>query len=295
VDSLTSALSRFAELINAEWFVIGGKSISAATLLTVMAILLAIGWVSRLARAALTKAFTSRGVREGTTAAIGRLVHYVLLIVGISIALQTLGVNLAALFAAGAVFAVALGFAMQTIAQNFVSGVILLVEQSIKPGDILGIEDKVVRVLAMRIRSTIVQTRDGEDLVVPNSVLVQSTVKNYTLKDSNYRVRATVGVVYSSDMGLVQRTLETVADGIEWRLPDNKPQVLLLGFGSSSVDWEVAVWVSDPWLSRIYLSQLNTAIWNALKQAGIVIAFPQLDLHLDPPVMKSLERLSAAS
>jgi small-conductance mechanosensitive channel len=187
---------------------------------------------------------------------------------------------------------VALGFAMQNIAQNFVSGVILLVERSIKPGDILRVEGRLVKVMRMGIRATVSRTLDDEEIIIPNSVLVQNSVTNYTLKDRLYRLRALVGVVYWSDMALVRETLERVAKEIPWREKGPEPRILLRQFGDSSVDFEVSVWISDPWRVQLRLSELHEAIWWALKEAGITIAFPQVDVHLDPPVMRSLEGLA---
>ena len=211
---------------------------------------------------------------------------------GIAVALHTVGINLTALFAAGALFAVALGFAMQNITQNFASGVILLVERSIKPGDILKVEGKLVKVIRMGIRATVSRTLDDEEIIIPNAVLVQNSVTNYTLKDKLYRLRAMVGVVYWSDMALVRETLEKVARQIPWRVENLDPRILLRQFGSSSVDYEVSVWIDDPWRLQLRLSELHEAIWWALKEAGITIAFPQVDVHLDPPVMRSLEGLA---
>ena len=152
-----------------------------------------------------------------------------------------------------------------------------------------------VRVRDMGVRATIVRTLDDEDLVIPNSVLVQSTVTNYTLRDNQVRLRVLVGVTYGSDMRKVKEVLQKAAEDIPWRVPDKSPVVLLSDFGSSSVDFEVSVWTSDPWKSRWARSDLRTSIWWALKEAGIVIAFPQLDLHLDEPVVESLQRLRANS
>ena len=118
---------------------------------------------------------------------------------------------LEALFAAGAVFAIGLGFAMQNIVQNFVSGVILLAERTIKPGDVLQVDGRFVKVRHMGIRSTICRTLDEEEIIVPNATIVQSTVTNYTLQDSLFRLRCTVGVVYGSDMVLVKNTLQRAA------------------------------------------------------------------------------------
>jgi potassium efflux system protein len=208
-DALNSEVwQKLHKLFVSPIFTIGETPVSAATLLVVIVVLIGGHLLSRLLKASVRRSFIRRGVREGTSAAIERLIHYIMLIVTVSIVLQTIGVSLGALFTAGAVFAVALGFAMQTIAQNFVSGVILLVERSIKPRDVLTIDGRLVRVQAMRIRSAIVETWDGEQLVVPNSQLVQSTVKNYTLDSDQVRLRLKVGVSYDADMDRVQEVLE---------------------------------------------------------------------------------------
>ncbi|HJN77778.1 MAG TPA: mechanosensitive ion channel [Myxococcota bacterium] len=222
-----------------------------------------------------------RGVHdEGTIGVTNRLLHYVVLLVGFSIALETAGIRLSGLFAAGAVFAVGLGFAMQTIVQNFVSGVILLIERSIRPGDVLQIEDDIVKVRRMYIRSTVVETLDDLDIIVPNSDLVQSRVRNLTYLDKRYRVRATVGAHYRSDMEQVRAVVEQAGAAVPGRLDDTPPLVLLLDFGDSSVDWEVSVWTDDPWRQRHLRSALNEQIWTSLKAANITIAFPQLDVHV---------------
>jgi small-conductance mechanosensitive channel len=145
------------------------------------------------------------------------------------------------------------------------------------------------------IRATIAKSLDEEEIIVPNSVIVQSTVTNYTLKDSLYRLRSAVGVTYGSDMNLVREVLMNTARQVSWRVQDREPVVLLMEFGSSSVDWEVSVWMDDPWRVRKARSELNQAIWWALKEAGITIAFPQLDVHFDPPVVESFERRGRSS
>jgi small-conductance mechanosensitive channel len=218
------------------------------------------------------------------------------LVVGVAVALETAGINLAALFAAGALFAVGIGFAMQSIAQNFVAGVILLVERSIQPGDLLQVEGKVVRVLDMGIRASVARTRDGEDLVIPNAVLIQTTVTNYTLKDSIYRIKVPVGVAYDSDMSVVKDTLSNVAREIseQYAIESHAPQVIMTEFGNHAVNWEVAIWMNDPWAARPAMSALHEAIWWAFKNKGIEIAFPQLDVHFDQPVVEGLAKYPPA-
>lgn len=292
----SSPLQITKEILSTELFELSGTRVTIATAITVLLILLATVWGSRLVRRGLELWFQRRGVQSGGSVhAISRLVHYLVVFIGFGIALQTLGISMGGLFAAGAVFAVGVGFAMQNIAQNFVSGIILLVERSIKKNDIVLIEGQLVRVEQLGIRSTIVQNRDGLDLIVPNATIVQSTVTNYTLESSKYRIRITVGVTYGSDMDLVRSTLEEVARDLaqQWGQTDRQYQVVMDGFGSSSVDFQIAVWIDDPWQERMAQSNLCFAVWNALKRNDIVIAFPQVDVHFDPPIESSFAKLAA--
>lgn len=270
-------------------FEISGTTVTVATLISFALIVLATFVIAGLLQRGVTRAFSKKGQEDQGTAAIAsRLVRYSILIGGLGIALNTLGINLTALFAAGAVFAVAIGFAMQNISQNFVSGVILLLERVIKPGDVLEVEGRLVKVRDMGIRATIGRTLDEEDIIIPNSQLVASPVKNYTFKDSLYRLRTGVGVVYSSDIAHVREVLQRTAEELEWRSEQQQPRVQLKEFADSAVNFEVSLWIDDPWTMQHRRDQLNEAVWWALKDAGITIAFPQLDVHFDPQVVESL-------
>lgn len=284
-------LSRLPDVVQEPLFDIGGTSVTVATLIVFVFVVAATFVVSALAQRGVVRFLAFRRIsQEGTVAIARRFTHYFTILVGLGIALQIIGIKLTTLFAAGAVFAIGFGFAMQNIAQNFVSGLILLVERIIKPGDVLEVDGRFVRVRQMGIRSTIARTLDDEEIIVPNSTIVQSTVKNFTMHDSHYRLRNAVGVTYDSDMALVRRTLEEVARRIPWRLQENDPVVYMAEFGDSAVIFEVSVWVDDPWRSRRARSDLNEAIWWALKDAGITIAYPQMDLHLDGEVVRALGR-----
>lgn len=271
-------------ILNAPLFTIGQTPVTIVTLGTVGVIIIATFILAALAARATRRAISIRGtVAEGTGAAVGRLVRYAVLLIGLTIVLQTLGLNLGALFAAGAFFAVAMGFAMQDVAQNFVSGLILLGERSIKPGDVLEVEGRIVRVTRMGIRSTIARSRDDEDLIIPNGELTQNIVKNYTFRDQIFRLRASVGVAYESDMRLVKRVLTEVAEQFPGRLEDREPRIFMTEFGDSSVNFEISVWLRDPWQLPRAKSDFNEAIWHALKANNITIPFPQRDVHLIPP------------
>ena len=278
-------VSALGDILAFQLLAISGTSVTVSTLLFAAGLFLGTLWVSRLIRRAVGHWTRRRGVGdEGAIETVQRLIHYVILIVGLGLVLKMIGIDLTTLFAAGAIVAVGLGFAMQNIVQNFVSGVILLIERTITPTDILEVEGTVVRVTSMGIRATVARTRDEEELIVPNSALVQSTVKNYTLRDASFRIRTRVGVAYHSDLDHVQSTLLATAEALEMRSTRFDPVVLLVEFGNSSIVFETSIWISDPWREQRARSALNMEIWRALKREGITIAFPQLDVHLDPGV-----------
>jgi small-conductance mechanosensitive channel len=178
---------------------------------------------------------------------------------------------------------VGVGIAMQAVAQNFVAGVSLLLERAIKPDDILMVDGRVVRITQLGVRAAVARTRDEEDLIIPNSLLAQQIVTNYTLHDSLYRLRTSVGVAYESDIDLVFKVLHDVGMQSADRDGTHEPRVLLTEFGDSSINFDLSIWIADSWSAPPAKSRLNHAIWRAFKDNGITIAFPQMDVHLDRP------------
>lgn len=284
------------EFLNHQLFVLAGTPVSVATLLTFIAIVLVTYASSKLVGKAIERYAKRRNIADtGSIQVTTRLTHYLILAVGFSIGLQTIGINLSALFAAGAVFAVGLGFAMQNIAQNFVSGVILLVERTIKPGDILEVEGRMVQVIRMGIRSTVARTPNDEEVIIPNALLVQGIVTNFTMRNRNFRLRAQVGVAYESDLKQVEQRLLKAAHRCEPQKSIRSPSVLLKQFGDSSVNFEISLWINNPWLRELKTSELLMAIWEELNEANICIAYPQLDVHLSPETTQQLTQSLAPS
>ena len=296
MEELEKLIASKRELFDVDLFHVGNTPVSAATIVVFVFILFVTLIASRLARRAMRDVLQRRkGLDPGTIAVAQRLTHYVAIAIGIGVALETIGIDLTGLFAAGAVVAVGFGFAMQNIVQNFVSGIILLLERSITPGDILEIDGSWVRVEELGIRATIVRTLNEEDVIVPNSTLIQSSVKNFTLRDDLYRVRVHVGVAYESDLRQVMDVLIAAATSVEGREKQRDPVVLLWEFGDSSVVFDVSIWIHNPFTSMTGRSHLNQAIWWALQEAEITIAFPQLDVHFDPPALSSITGSQATS
>lgn len=286
------ALQVGRDLLHLRLFDLAGKTVSPMTAVTIAAVLLVAVKSSRLLQGALGRHLRSReNVDSGVIAALQRLFHYAVLFLAFTIGLQTAGFDLSALLAASAIFAVGIGLGLQTVATNFIAGLILLIERSIKPGDMITVGDRLVKIEEIGIRASIGRTQDDEQIIIPNAQLIDDAILNHSLQGDAVRARALVGVAYGSDMARVQQTLEEVAHRFPHRQGEFEPVVLLREFGASSVDFEVSIWVEDAFARPRRLSQLRHAIFAALKEAGLEIAFPQLDLHLDP----ELRRLALAA
>jgi len=285
-------VKKIAEISSKPLLTLSGTEVTLFSIFIFILVIVLSIIISLLLQRAFRRAFARKFKRrEGTLTAMLRLIHYSIIIIGFGIGLQTIGINISALFAAGAVFAIAIGFAMQNIVQNFVSGVILMIERSITSGDILEIEGTIVKVINLGIRTTVVETLRGEELIIPNSIFSQSIVKNYTLLSNQCLLSVTVGVSYGSDMKKVMKVLEETARSMPWRLPEDEPRIRLLDFGDSAVIFGVLLITEDPWQQRVYMSDLRMAIWFAFQDADITIAFNQIDIHLDPPVTQAFEGL----
>lgn len=200
---------------------------------------------------------------------------------GLLLALHFVGLNLSTLFATSGLFAVAAALAMKNVSENLISGVTLKLERSIQRGDVLEVEGVMVKVESIGFRATIARTRDEKNVLIPNVELVQSRIANYTYRDPLCRIDASVGVAYGSDLRKVRETLEKACGDLDWRARQRDPVVIVTDFGDSAVNFNVRVWIDDAWISRRRTSLLNEALWWALKEAEIVMAFPQLDVHFD--------------
>lgn len=270
------------ELLERKLFDIGGKPVTVATIAVVITILVVAALFSRILRAVTHRYLVKQGVAEGRQLrSIERLSSYIIMLVAVLVALQTAGIDLSAVLAASAVFAVGIGLGIQGIALNFVCGIVLLIERSIKIEDIIELDGKVCRVMDLGIRATRVRTLFEEDIIVPNSVLVQQPIKNLTLHDSLIRIAVTIGVAYGSDIQKVRRVLQDVADKMDNTDQSYDPIVNLMELGPSSMEYEVSVWMHDPWNHRRFRSKLRELLYEACQREKIKIAFPQLDVHMN--------------
>ena len=228
-------------------------------------------------------------------AGIAALVGNIVLVVGIFIVLENTGIHLAALTVFAGAVGVGVGFGLQNIASNFISGLVILAERPITIGDRVEVAGIAGQVEHIRARSTVIRTNDNIAMIVPNTKFIDSPVTNWTYGDPRVRFRIPVGVAYGSDISKVGEALLTAGRENANTLKEPVPTVFLKQFGDNSIDFELVVWSSEMSArpSR-YRSDLNFAIEQKFREAGIEFAFPQRDLHIRDGVLK-VEGLEVAA
>jgi small-conductance mechanosensitive channel len=196
------------------------------------------------------------------------------------VALLALGFEFTKLTIILSALGVGIGFGLQGIVNNFVSGLILLFERPVRAGDYIELDGKWAEIHNIGLRATTVQTFDQADVIIPNADLVSNQVINWTLSNRRVRLIIPVGVAYGSDIELVMKTLLACAKENSGIAGEPPPQVLFQSFGESSLDFELRVWVPNAEDRLTVKSELNQAIERKFRDAKIEIAFPQRDLHL---------------
>ncbi len=216
---------------------------------------------------------------------ISRLVYYISLVIGVLLVLSILGIDVTKVALLASALSVGIGFGLQSIFNNFISGIILLFERSLKVGDVVELADGTIGVVKeINIRSTRINTADNMDVIVPNSEFVSSRVNNWTLSDRYRRIRIPFGVHYRTDKELVKQAAIEAANRVSATVspPGKEPNVWLVNFGDNSLDFQLVVWVSPQAIARpgtlkaMYLWEIETS----LKQYNIEIPYPQRDIHI---------------
>ena len=266
-------------------FSFGNKDIALSDILAAAVILCAAILISYIMQHHMLKRLLSKTrIGEGTQFIIRRVIHYLILVLGLLIAIDTLGVDLTALSVFAGLVGIGLGFGLQNIVNNFLAGFTLLLERPVQVGDFIEFEGIYGRVEGIHARSTLIVTNDNISLIVPNSLLTDNTVTNWSTRDPKTRLHIPVGVSYDSDPHQVRDILLRVCANSTEVLDSPAPDIRFVAFGESSLDFEVLAWTNRPRTRWLVSSHLHFDIWDALKQAGIEIPFPQRDLHLRSPV-----------
>ena len=273
--------------MNATLIEINEVPLTAMGLLRVVFIIFIAWLVSRVLGRGLNKLAAHNEVLSPSAIyTLGRVIHYLVLVLGIIVGLSSIGLDFTkfALFASA--LGVGIGFGLQNLIGNFVSGLIILFEKSLKVGDFVELSSGLAgEVKEINMRGTLITTNDNIDIIVPNSDFVNNQVTNWTLRETYRRIHVSFGVAYGTDKDLVKQAALEAADEVKWTLSDDvnrKPQVWLVQFGDSSLNFELVVWLQAEAVKRpgavqaAYLWEIDTK----LKEHGIEIPFPQRDLHL---------------
>jgi small-conductance mechanosensitive channel len=271
---------RILAFLREELFKLSNTPVSLLSILIFLFGLVVTVTVGRFAHKAVTRTLEKRHGAPGVTYAAGRIVQYVLVVTGTLVCLDTLGIDLGTLAALGAMLSVGIGFGLQNITQNFISGIILLVERPIQKGDFVVVGDIVGTVIEIEMRATKVVSRDGVAMIVPNSEFISGRVFNQSHPTTRKRVRIGVGAAYGSDTGLVKETLIAVAQSHALVLKDPVPIVMFKNFGESSLEFELAVWLDSPEQEPVIMSDLRFAIDRAFREKRIEIPLPQREVRV---------------
>ena len=279
---LLGLLPEVVKALDAFGYTFGSIRISLFTVLqfsVVVAFLMVLAtWLSRAIEQGLSRAvYLSAGARIG----LSKTIKFVLYTLAALLALNAAGIKLGALAVFGGALGVGLGFGLQRIASNFISGFILVFDRSIRPGDVISINDKFGWVQELRARYIVVRDRDGVETLIPNENLITTEVINWSYSDQQIRLKLPVQISYADDPEAAMAILVKAAEASARVIKDPPPAARLMGFGDNGIDLELRVWIRDPQRGVANVrSDVNLAIWKGFREAGISIPFPQQDLYV---------------
>ena len=268
-------------------FRLGNTSVSTNSLIQLAIFVVVAFWISKVARLGMRRVLTGRGAtQQATIYTLDRLLNYLILTLGVFLGLSAIGIDFTTFAVVAGALGVGIGFGLQPLVANFVSGIILLLDRSIKLGDFIELESGITgRVTNISMRTTLINTNDNVDLLIPNSEFTTGRVVNWTLGEEATRQHIPFGVAYGTDKERVRTAALEAAECVDPEfayLADRNPQVWFVEFGDSSLNFELLVWLGSANVRRpaavraAYLWEIH----SALERYGIEVPFPQRDLHL---------------
>lgn len=271
----------------------GSVRISALAVIKGIFALAVLLWVATIASNIFERRIqTAPNLTPSVRVLLIKLFKITMIILVLLAAVSSVGLDITAFAVFGGAIGVGIGFGLQRIVSNLISGVILLVDKSIKPGDVIAIDQTYGRVDSLGARYVSVSTRDGIEFLIPNEDLIVNRVENWSHSQDLYRMGLKLGVHYQSDVHQAIALCLEAANETDRVLTEPSPTCLLRGFGDNSVDLELRFWINDPMNGRANVSsQILLKIWDKFHEHGIEIPYPQRDLHLRTPDADRLERL----
>lgn len=275
LDPITTAMDRVG-------FDLGEKRFSLLWVVTIAITILVLYTAARVVNRIAGHIIGSSDSLDPTQKLLGqKIAGVVVIVLAFFIGIDTLGIDLTALSFFSGAFGLAIGFGLQKTIGNLFAGIILLLDRSIKPGDVIAVGDSFGWVNKIGVRAVSVITRDGKEHLIPNEDLMTTPVENWSYSDRNVRMRIPLGVSYSSDMQLVQELLYRAVDEAPRVLKDPAPRIWMTEFADNSVNWEIRAWIADPegGMGNIR-GDVLMRVWTLFKEHGIEIPFPQRDLYI---------------
>jgi small-conductance mechanosensitive channel len=247
-------------------------------ILSVSVFMVLAGWLSRyIEHRASRSEYLSSSMKVG----LSKISKVVLYIIAALIALNTVGIDLTTLTVFGGALGVGLGFGLQRIASNFISGFILLFDRSIKPGDVITVGDRFGWVVALHARYLVVRDRDGVETLIPNENLITSEVTNWSYSDRHVRIKVPVQISYEDDPEVAMQIMLDACKVNDRVLNEPGAQVRMMSFGDNGINLELRLWLADPEEGvGSVKSAINMAIWKGFKEKGVTIPYPQRDIHM---------------
>jgi len=280
--NISDLLERVSSWLNYPLFVFGKVEFSSWYLIKLIIAIILLSWLSKRLKSVLVNRILLRynddiGVRQ----ALGTIARYLFFIAGLFVVIQASGVDLSGLAIIGGALGLGIGFGLQGITNNFVSGVVILLERPVKVGDRIEVGGTTGDVVNISARATTVVTNDGISVIIPNSELVSTRVTNWSFTGKNVRFKVPVPVTYGISQDIIIKLLMEVADEDPNVEKNPSPSVRLKEFGNNALIFELVFWTSKLMHRQgMMKSRINLAVNKKFTENGIVIPLPQLDLHV---------------
>ena len=285
MEEIKNIFNEIIKVLNSPLINIGSTTVTAWRILYFILLIVLLIFISKRIKNWLIHKVLSKSTLDlGTRSAIGTMVRYVIILIGLMVIIQSVGINLSALTILAGALGVGIGFGLQNVTNNFISGIIILFERPIKVGDRIEVGGISGDVVNISMRATTVVTNDNISVIVPNSEFISLQVINWSHNDRNVRFNIKVGVSYKEDPEKVKDILLSVAIDNLSVLENPAPDVIFDEFGDSSLNFILRVWTTKLIQKPDTLkSQLYFEIFKRFRDKGIEIPFPQVDLHLKNP------------
>jgi len=292
MNSVEELLSWLKTTWNFELFSLGESPFTTKTfLLLILSLFLLFYISSKIRKVLVNRIFPRYGLEIGISQSIATILRYVLIIIGLIIIFQTTGIDLSAIGLLIGALGVGIGFGLQNITNNFISGLIILFERPIKVGDRIEIDDLAGNIVDISARATTIITNDNIAVIVPNSDFINNRVINWSHNNKEVRLNFPVGISYNEDPEKIRKLLTEVVNENHGVLSSPEPYIRFEGFGDSSLNFDVLVWTSE-YIDRpkILRSELYYEIFAKFKEHNIEIPFPQQDIHLKSGFEKIVDK-----